>query len=102
MCGGIRGTDNEVMREWSSEHGTSQSRQVRGPAGVRAVDRWIPTRAKAALLSDLGVNAGRRGRPPRDVVGRMASASELRGTGLHQNLALPHRNEPVPEHAARR
>src|ERR1700730_3447707 len=90
------------MREWTSEHGTSQSRPVRRPAGVRAVDRWAPTRAKAALLSDPGFDAGRRGRPPGDLSRRMAGASELRGAGLHQNLALPHRHEPLPEHAPRR
>src|ERR1700683_2617188 len=90
----------EVMREWGSEHGTSQSCPVRGPAGVRGADRWVPTRVTAALLSDLGFDAGRRRRPPGDLSRRMASARELRGAGLRQNLALPHRYEPLPEHAA--
>src|SRR5579859_3578594 len=95
-----RGDEMET-RECSSEHGTSQSRPVWGSAGVRAVDRWVPTRAKAALLSDLGFDAGCRGRPPGDLYQRMASAGELRGAGLPQNLALPHCYEPLPEYAAR-
>src|ERR1700676_1952278 len=101
--GGAREGDERMeMREWSSEQGTSRPRPVRRPAGVRAVDRWAPTRATAALLSDPGFGAGRRGRPPGDLSRRMASAGELRGAGLNQNLALPHRYEPLPEHAARR
>src|SRR5580692_2947973 len=51
---GSEGARDEVMREWSSEYGTSPSCPVRGPARVRAVDRRVPTRATAALLSDLG------------------------------------------------
>src|SRR4029077_19898149 len=91
-----RGDEMET-RECSSEHGTCQSRPGWGPAGVRAADRCVPTRAKAALLSDLEFDAGRRGRPPGDLYQRMASARELRGAGLYQTLALPHRYEPLPE-----
>src|ERR1700722_3912623 len=93
--------DDEVMRVWN-EHGTTQSRPVRRPTRVRAVDRWVSTRVTAALLSDVGFDAGCRRRTSRDHARRMASAVELRGAGLDEDLALPHRHEPFSEHAAHR
>ena len=69
--------------------------------GVSRAHRSPPARAAAALLPDPRLDAGRRGPGAGDAAGGVAGARGVRGPSLGARLALPDRDEPLPERAAR-
>src|ERR1700729_3348061 len=94
-----------VLMRWPMQH----SRRDRDRAAPRPqrrrgclprVDGALPPRAAAALLPDTRLAARRRGRRPGDAVVSLAGARPLPGARLGALLALPDRDEPVPQRAA--
>ena len=65
-------------------------------------DRAAAPRARGPLLPDARLRPGRRGPRAGDVPGRLARAGRLRRPRLPAHLAVPDRDEPLPERAARR
>ena len=62
----------------------------------------LPARARGALLPDARLGPGRRGRSCRRRCWPPGAGSTLRGPRLAAHLAVPDRDEPLPERAARR
>ncbi len=73
---------------------------ARGRGRVPRADRSPPARAAAALLPHPRLDAGRRGPGPGDAAGGLARPRRVRGPRLRAHLALPDRDEPLPERAA--
>ena len=69
--------------------------------GVPRADRPLPARAAGPLLPAARLPPGRRGNPPGDAAGRLAGARLLRGPRLAARLALPDRDQSLPQRAAR-
>ena len=63
--------------------------------------RALPRRAAAALLPDRRLAPGRRGSRAGDAAGRVARAWTASRSALDAHVAVPDRDEPLPEPAAR-
>ena len=78
---------------------------TRAPSRRRArlpgADRALPARAAGALLPDPRVGAGRRGHASRRRCWRPGGPRRLRGAGVVALVAVPDRDQPVAERAAR-
>src|SRR5438067_486335 len=81
---------------------TAGPRPKRRRRRLPGAHRPLPAGARAALLPDPGLAPGRRGPPPGDAASRLARARPVRGKGLRALLAIPHRDESLPELPARR
>ena len=77
-------------------------RARRGRAGLSRAGRPVRPRAARALLSHAGFDHRRRGRAPGDSGRSLARTRRLRRPGVASRLALPHRDEPLPERDPRR
>src|SRR5258706_7665574 len=69
-------------------------------AGVRIAGRPVPARAAAALLPNARLAPGRRGPGPGDAVVRVARPRALSGARIAARVAVPDRDQPLPQHAA--
>ena len=69
--------------------------------GVPRARRDVPRRAPAALLPDRRLAPGRRGSRAGDAAGRLARPGWLRGASFDAHVAVPDRDEPLAEPAAR-
>ena len=70
-------------------------------ARIRRAGRAVPARAAAALLPHARVAAGRRGPGPGDAARRLAEPRRLRGACVAARVALPDRDEPLPQRPTR-
>src|SRR5919199_898142 len=76
--------------------------RTRGRRGrVPRAHRALPPRAARALLPDPRLGPGRGGRDAGDAAGRVARALRLRGARLAARVAVPDRDEPLPQRVAR-
>ena len=64
--------------------------------------RAVPARAAAALLPDARLADRRRGRAAGDAARGLARPGRLRGPGVAADVAVPDRDQPLPQRAARR
>src|SRR3954471_11798290 len=77
--------------------------RARGGRGrVPRAHRPLPARAARALLPDPRLGPGRGGRDAGDAAGRVARARRVRRARLAARVAVPDRDEPLAERAARR
>ena len=76
--------------------------QARRRRRVRGADRTAPARAARALLPHVGVLPGRRGRAAGRAADGLARDRRVRGPRVAADVALPDRDEPLPQRAARR
>ena len=85
----------------AGERGTAQP----GPGGRRervpGAGRALPAGAPAPLLPDRRLGAGRRGSAAGDAARRLARARPVPGARLGSRLAVPDRDQPLPECPAR-
>ena len=86
-------------------HGCRARARPRGarPAtgGVPGAHGAVPPRAPGALLPDPRLGAGRRGLAAGDVAGGLARPRRVRGARVAADVAVPDRDQPLPERAAR-
>src|SRR5215831_6770843 len=88
------------MRGCDGEPVGAGARPVRRRARVRRVDSAVPARVAAVLLPDARHYPGRRGPAPGDARGGLARTRPVRGAVRVAYLAIPNRDEPLPERAA--
>ena len=88
-----------ARRRGRRSHACAGARGRRG--GVSPAHRPPPARASAALLPDPRHDAGRRGRGAGDAVGGVAEPGGVRGPSFGAHLAVPDRDQPLLERAAR-
>src|SRR5512133_2855756 len=86
---------------WCRERERARPRPRGRREGVSRADRPVPRRAAAALLPNPRLAPGCRGRRAGDAARSLARAARVRGTRLTARMALPDRDEPVPERASR-
>ncbi len=85
-------TDDRPGRERCSP------RAARRRGRLRAAGRAAPPRAARALLPHARIGARRRGRAAGDAAARLARPGGVRGAQLAALVALPHRDERLPQH----
>src|SRR6516165_11574088 len=88
------------MKGWFGERGPARPGPGRRRAGVRQTRRPLPARAAGALLPDPRLGPGRRGRAAGDLAGGLAAPGRVRGPRLAAVLAVPDRDQALPERAA--
>src|SRR5262245_2544597 len=90
-----------VLRRWcGGEHRPDCSGARGRRRGISPADRALPARASGALLPNPRLAAGRRGRLAGNPARGVARTPRLPGTRLAPHLALPGRDQPLPERAA--
>src|SRR5215471_21664402 len=90
----------EAVGGWLGGHGPGAPGPGRRRAGVRRTRRPLPARAAGALLSDPRLGPRRRGRTAGDLAGGLAGPGRVRGQRLAAVLAVPDRDQALPERAA--
>lgn len=90
------------MGSWNGGAGHPAARPRRRRTGVPRAHRPVPARAAGALLPDTRLADRRRGHAAGDAAGGLARAGRIPGALVGAVLAVPHRDQPVPQRAARR
>jgi hypothetical protein len=81
--------------------GQSDAVLARARAGDEAAFRELTEGHRRALLPDPRLAARRRGHGAGDAPGRLAQPRDVRGARVRALLALPDRDQPLPQRAAR-
>src|SRR5215467_534979 len=92
--------EGEATEGWFGGHGPGGPGPGRRRAGVRRTRRPLPARAAGALLPDPRLGPRRRGRTAGDLAGGLAGPGRVRGPRLAAVLAVPDRDQALPERAA--
>src|SRR5574341_1137289 len=92
----------QLMRGCGDERAHAGPRPGGRPAGVQRTHRPPSARAPAALLPDSRLGAGRGGHVAGDAGGGLAWPGALRRAGFRARVAVPHRDQPLSQRAARR
>ncbi len=88
------------LRCWHGGERLAGARPHRRRTRLRRAGRPAPARAAGALLPDAGLAHRRGGHPAGDAAVGLARPAGFRGQVLGAVLAVPHRDQPVPERAA--